>query len=85
MNINSYKLLIQTYIGAYNRLDVDKMMSVLHENVQSASVNSSAKSKAEFRGLAEQAKLLFSERKQSMTNAEIDDKKPLLVFRMLAH
>jgi hypothetical protein len=78
MDIKSNKRLIQTYIDAYNSFDVEKMMSVLHENVQfenvqSGSVNACAKNKSEFRSLAEHAVALFSERNQSITNSEIDE------------
>jgi len=77
MDMDAKKHLIQTYIDAYNNFDVDRMMSVLHENVcfenvQNGTVNAKANNRADFRSLAEQAKALFSSRKQTITNTQFD-------------
>jgi hypothetical protein len=70
MDSHSKQHLIETYIGAYNQFDIDKMMSVLHddvrfENVQDGTISSSAETKQDFRRLAEQAKEVFSSRATS--------------------
>ena len=80
MDMDAKKHLIQTYIDAYNNFDVDRMMSVLHENVcfenvQNGTVNAKASNRADFRSLAEQAKALFSSRKQTITNTQFDASK----------
>jgi len=64
-------------LAAYNNFDVEGMLETLSEdikfeNIQSGEVNASAYGKDEFRKLAEQAKSLFSERKQTIENV-IDD------------
>lgn len=77
MDLNGKKALINSYIAAYNNFDVEGMLENLSEdikfeNIQSGEINASAYGKDEFRKLAEQAKSLFSERKQTIENM-IDD------------
>lgn len=71
--VNSEKReLIQRYIDAYNRFDVDGMLAglapdVAFENVSAGEVSVATQGRAGFRQLAEQAATLFSERKQTIT------------------
>lgn len=63
--------LIERYLQAYNCFDIEAMMSTLHENVvfeniSAGEVTTSAQGCVAFRQLAEQAKDLFSARKQSV-------------------
>jgi ketosteroid isomerase-like protein len=76
MKTDDKKAMIQQYVDAYNRFDVEGMLSTLtedvtFENVQSGEVNVSANGKTEFKALAEQAKALFAERQQIIER--IDD------------
>jgi hypothetical protein len=78
MDSHSKQHLIETYIGAYNQFDIDKMMSVLHddvrfENVQDGTISSSAETKQDFRRLAEQAKEVFSSREQTILDTHYGD------------
>ena len=73
MNLDEKKKIIQEYIDAYNRFDIDNMLSLLSddvvfENIQNNEINASSKGKVEFRELAESAKTIFSERKQTIVN-----------------
>lgn len=66
------RILIEQFIVAYNRFDVDGMLAlltpdVLFENVADGQVTAATSGIAEFRQLAEQSKALFSERKQTIT------------------
>ena len=66
------RILIEQFIDAYNRFDVDGMLArltpdVLFENVADGQVTAAASGIDEFRQLAEQSKALFSERKQTIT------------------
>lgn len=66
------RILIEQFIDAYNRFDVDGMLAlltpdVLFENVADGRVTAATSGIAEFRQLAEQSKALFSERKQTIT------------------
>jgi len=66
------RILIEQFIDAYNRFDVDGMLAlltpdVLFENVADGQVTAATSGIAEFRQLAEQSKALFSERKQTIT------------------
>ncbi len=71
MQEHEKRQLIEQYIEAYNRLDVDGMMAmltsdVLFENVSAGETNASARGMAEFRELARQATALFSDRMQTV-------------------
>ncbi|WEN14395.1 nuclear transport factor 2 family protein [Rhodanobacter sp. AS-Z3] len=60
---------IERYVDAYNRFDVDGMLAMLapdllFENVSAGQVNAAAHGLVEFRQLAEQGASLFTERKQ---------------------
>lgn len=63
--------LVDQYIDAYNRFDVEGMMAlltpdVLFENVSAGKTSASACGKAEFRKLAQQGAALFSDRAQNL-------------------
>lgn len=66
------RTVIEQYINAYNRFDVDGMLAlltsdVLFEDVSDGQVTAATSGIAEFRQLAEQSKGLFSERRQTIT------------------
>lgn len=71
--VNSEKReLIQRYVAAYNRFDVDGMLAtlapdVLFENVSAGQVTAATRGLDEFRQLAEQGAALFSQRGQNIT------------------
>ena len=69
------KALIERYIDAYNRFDVEAMVACVHpqvvfRNVTGGAVNAEAIGADQFRELALQSKALFSSRKQTVTRAE---------------
>ncbi len=75
MNLAAKKELIQKYIEAYNQFDIEGMLTILSddikfENVQNNEVNVSTNGKIEFKELAEQAKTIFTERRQTIENIE---------------
>jgi hypothetical protein len=64
---------IESYIAAYNSLDVDGMVSLLHpevifKNVAGGDVNAQTVGVEQFRELATQSKAIFSSRHQKATN-----------------
>ena len=66
------RFLIECFIDAYNNFNIERMMELIHPNIEftnvsSGKVNASASGERQFRNLAEQAKALFSSRKQSIT------------------
>ena len=66
------RILIEQFVDAYNRFDVDGMLAlltsdVLFENLADGQLTAATSGIAEFRQLAEQSKALFSERKQTIT------------------
>ena len=66
------RILVEQFIDAYNRFDVDGMLALLtsdasFENVADGQVTAATSGIDEFRQLAEQSKALFSERKQIIT------------------
>jgi ketosteroid isomerase-like protein len=66
---------INAYLAAYNAFDVDSMLAVLSpevrfENYSGDQLTAAASGTDEFRRLAEQSRLLFSEREQRITAIE---------------
>ncbi len=64
--------LIDKYVGAYNAFDIEGMLALLSpdirfENYSAGQLTAAATGIDEFRQLAEQAKVLFSEREQRVT------------------
>ena len=67
------KALIEQFLGAYNRFEIDGMMELVDpeiefRNVSGGDVDTAAIGQDEFRELAEQSAFLFSSRKQTPTN-----------------
>jgi hypothetical protein len=65
------RALVDRYIDAYNRMDVDKMLLTVHPNVEFKNisggvVNASTSGVAELKALAQQSLSLFSERHQDI-------------------
>lgn len=63
--------IIRTYIDAYNAFDIDKMCSlmrddILFENITDEAVNLRTSGLVEFRQIAEQGKVWFAERMQTI-------------------
>ncbi len=72
MNERYYKI-IENYIDAYNKFDTDGMILDLHkdikfENISNNEVNMAFNGIESFKNQAEQAKHLFKEREQKITN-----------------
>jgi ketosteroid isomerase-like protein len=66
------RALIDRYLDAYNRLDVDGMLLTLHpqvvfENIAAGAVNVRTQGVEEFRRLAESTRPLFATRRQTIT------------------
>jgi hypothetical protein len=80
METNEVKVLIQSYLNAYNSFDVEGMLQLLHNdiefrNISNGVVNVETKGIEEFRELAEQSKKIFSNRLQTINNYSITDDK----------
>jgi hypothetical protein len=68
--------IVDYYIDAYNRMDVDAMLQVVHphvefKNISAGIVNASTCGVAELKTLAQQSLSLFSERCQVIESFEI--------------
>jgi ketosteroid isomerase-like protein len=77
LNTDKAKTLIEEYLNAYNSFDVEAMMELVDpeiefRNVSGGDVDLSAIGKDEFRELAQQSAFLFSSRKQTPTNFEVE-------------
>lgn len=73
MNETAMRTLIDRYIEAYNLMNIDRMMTFLHpeiefKNIANGTVNARASGLAEFRRLAERTAALFSSRQQRITD-----------------
>jgi len=71
------RVLVDRYIDAYNRMDIDKMLLTIHpdvefKNISGEIVNASTNGIAELKALAEYSLLLFSERHQEILSFEIN-------------
>lgn len=76
MNPLEIRALVDHYIDAYNRKDIDDMLTGLHpqvefKNISAGVVNASTHGVAELRGLAQQSLSLFSQRQQKIETFEI--------------
>lgn len=70
------RALVDQYIDAYNRKDIDDMLMGIHpqvafKNISAGVVNASTTGVAELRTLAQQSLSLFSERHQKVESFEI--------------
>ena len=75
--------LIEQYISAYNTFDLDRMISLLHpeiefENVSQNEVTAKATGVDEFRTVAEQSKTLFKSRKQTVKSCDLSENEALV-------
>lgn len=73
MNTANQLSIIERYIAAYNRFDVDGMIEHLHpdvvfKNISNDEVNAETEGVGAFKELAEQSKALFSQRRQQVIN-----------------
>lgn len=69
MTTEAKKALIETYVAAYNRGDIQGMLATLaedihFENIQDGAITASAQGIDEFRALAERTTSLFEHREQ---------------------
>lgn len=72
------RALVDHYIDAYNRKNVDDMLRDVHpqvefKNISAGALNASTTGVAKLKALAQQSLLLFSERHQEITSFEIQD------------
>lgn len=75
MSPTGMRSLVDQYLDAYNRRDVDGMLAGVHpqvefKNISAGVVNASARGVAELRNLAQQSLSLFSERRQVIDSFE---------------
>ena len=75
MKPTEIRALVDHYIDAYNRKDIDDMLMDVHpqvefKNISSGVVNASTNGVAELRTLAQQSLSLFSERHQEIESFE---------------
>ena len=79
MSVNeTRKNIIENYIAAYNRFDIEGMLKdmderVVFRNISNGTVDLTTSGVAELRAQAEQAKNLFSEREQKITGMKFND------------
>ncbi len=71
MDSKEQRLVVDCYIAAYNAFDIQRMMTMIHQDIEFKSfsggkVNAVASGEREFRQLAEQSKELFSSRNQTV-------------------
>ncbi|RPD49682.1 nuclear transport factor 2 family protein [Hymenobacter sediminis] len=78
MDVAKQKQLVQDYIEAYNRFDIDGMLRQLHEdvvfrNVSNGEVNLTLTGKEAFLQQAQQALQYFTQREQRVTDWQVAD------------
>ena len=78
MSPTDIRELIDHYIDAYNRKDIDEMLIGVHpqvefKNISAGAVNASTNGVAELKTLAQQSLSLFSERHQKIESFELQD------------
>lgn len=76
MNPTDIRALVDHYIDAYNRKNIDDMLMSVHpqvefKNISAGVVNASTNGGAELRTLAQQSLSLFSERHQKIESFEL--------------
>jgi hypothetical protein len=77
MRCDLYQKIIENYIDAYNSFDIDRMLSNMHddikfENISNGEINLTTNGIEEFKSQAEQAKQLFKERNQQITDIKFN-------------
>lgn len=82
------KTLVERYIAAYNRMDVDEMLLTVHpdvefKNISAGMVNASTTGISELRALAQQSLSLFTERQQVIESFQCEGSRAqvAIVFR----
>jgi hypothetical protein len=83
------RTLVDHYIDAYNRKDIDDMLRGVHpqvefKNVSAGVVNASTTGVAELRTLAQQSLSLFSERHQKIESFEIQGSVAVVIIAFRA-
>jgi hypothetical protein len=83
MTPDEMKTLIERYIEAYNRMNVDELLATVHpdvefKNVSGGVVNASTTGVSELRTLALQSLTLFSERQQVIESFNCEASKALV-------
>ena len=73
----NYQTIVENYVRAYNRMDIDGMMAdmddeVRFENISNGEVTHSVSGLSELRALATQALGFFSERSEHIQDIRID-------------
>ena len=81
--------LVDRYIEAYNRKDIDAMLSDVHpqvefKNVSAGAVNASTTGVSELRTLAQKSLFLFSERHQKIESFEIQGSVTVVIIAFRA-
>jgi ketosteroid isomerase-like protein len=77
MDHDEMRVIIETYITAYNTFDLDKMYTLLHQDIvfqdhSNGKMNLATQGIEEFRYVAEQAQKLFSRRSQRVTTCKFE-------------
>jgi ketosteroid isomerase-like protein len=80
MNTKEQKQIIERFIRAYNDLNVDEMVALMHpdcsfQNISGREITGRTTGLAEFRDLAERSKALFSSRRQKAVRYEFEGEK----------
>ena len=78
MDTEKKRALIEDFLDAYNHLDVERMIELVHpdiefKNISRGEVDAIASGLKDFRALAEQSAQLFSSRRQTATKLELDN------------
>lgn len=73
MDTDEAKALIEEFLDAYNRFDIDTMMELVHPEVEfrnysGGDLDATVLGREEFRALAEQSAFLFTSRTQTPSN-----------------
>jgi hypothetical protein len=77
------KTLVERYVDAYNRMNVDEMLLPVHphvefKNISGGVVNASTTGVSELRALAQQSLSLFSERQQVIKSFHCEGSKVMI-------
>lgn len=83
MTPDEMRTLIERYIDAYNRMNVDEMLLTVHQdvefkNVSAGIVNASTAGISELRALAQQSLSLFTERQQVIESFQCEGSSALV-------
>jgi ketosteroid isomerase-like protein len=78
MNPAEMRTLVDRYIDAYNRMDIEGMLLVVHSdiefmNISGGVVNANTRGVSDLKALAEQSLSVFSERHQEILSFEAND------------